>query len=372
MNLKTRVKLLAMYLPQFHAIPENDEFWGKGFSDWVTVKKAVPLFKGHEQPRVPLNNRYYDLSKVEDVRWQAKQAKKCGIDGFGIYHYWFNNEKNLLTKPAEIILNNQDIDIDFFFAWDNTSWKRSWSNVKGGNAWAPLMEKNAKPNGPEILVPYILGKEPDWRNHYNYLKKFFCDERYIKNSNRPVFSIYHYDENIEKMCDYWDSLAREDGFDGMYFIFRFDEEKNIPKERNVFKYEPIFSGWRKLSFFEKTINKIKKIVRGNGTLNCYSYDVIWKKILKNAKSCSRDNMFHSGFVSYDDTPRRGKRGIVVENASAEKLKKYLSELIAISSRQNKEYIFLTAWNEWGEGAYIEPDSVRGDDFAEAIKQSLGG
>lgn len=371
MSLNSRVKLLAMYLPQFHAIPENDEFWGKGFSDWVTVKKARPLFKGHEQPKIPLDNRYYDLSKVENIRWQAEIAKNYGIDGFGIYHYWFNNDKNLLTKPAEILLDNRDIDIGFFFAWDNTSWKRSWSNVKGGNAWAPLMDGGVKPNAPEILVQYILGDETDWLNHYNYLKKFFKDNRYIKKDNQPIFSIYHYDENIERMCNYWNSLAKEDGFAGICFIFRFDDGKNIPDERNVFKYEPNYSGWRKLSFLEKSLNKIKKIIQKSGSLNRYNYDVIWKKILKNAKKCTRDNMYHGGFVSYDDTPRRGKRGIVVENASAEKLKRYLTELMKISSEQKKEFVFLTAWNEWGEGAYVEPDCSHGYEFADAIKQSLG-
>lgn len=104
--MKSKTKIIAMYLPQYHCIPENDEFWGKGFTDWVTVKKAEPLFVGHDQPRVPLGNNYYDLSLKDNIVWQAKLAKQYGIDGFGIYHYWFNNDKNILTKPAEIILEN--------------------------------------------------------------------------------------------------------------------------------------------------------------------------------------------------------------------------------------------------------------------------
>ena len=109
-----KTKLITWYLPQYHRIPENDEFWGEGFTDWVAVKKAQPLFKGHQQPRVPMSNNYYDLSIKDNIVWQAKLAKENGIYGFGIYHYWFNNEKNLLTKPVEIIYDNKDIDINFF------------------------------------------------------------------------------------------------------------------------------------------------------------------------------------------------------------------------------------------------------------------
>ena len=177
-----KTKLIAMYLPQYHQIQENDEFWGEGFTDWITVRNAKPLFEGHDQPKVPLNNNYYDLSFRENVEWQAKLAKQYGIYGFGIYHYWFNNEKNLLTKPAQIIQENKDIDIKYFYAWDNISWKRSWSNVKeSGNAWAPAIEKQKGINsGPCILIPYLIGGEADWKNHYNYLKPYFKDSRYIK------------------------------------------------------------------------------------------------------------------------------------------------------------------------------------------------
>ena len=155
-------KLFAMYLPQYHEIKENSEFWGKGFTDWVGVKAATPLFENHLQPRSPLNKNYYDLSIVDNVKWQASIAKKYGIDGFGIYHYWFNNDKNLLTKPAEIILENKDININYFFAWDNGSWKRTWSKIQG-NDWAPNQDEKINQSGPQVLVEYILGTENDWK-----------------------------------------------------------------------------------------------------------------------------------------------------------------------------------------------------------------
>ena len=171
-----KTKLLTWYLPQYHSIPENNEFWGEGFTDWVTVRNAKPLYRGHQQPRIPLDHNYYDLSIRNDVAWQARIAKEHGIYGFGIYHYWFNNEKNLLTKPAEIIRDDKDIDINYFFAWDNASWVRSWSALSG-NAWAPVADQKYNKNGRTVLIPYILGKENDWENHFNHLIDYFNDSR---------------------------------------------------------------------------------------------------------------------------------------------------------------------------------------------------
>ena len=179
-------KIIAWYLPQYHSIPENDEFWGKGFTDWTTVKRAIPLYKNHHQPRIPLYDNYYDLSIKTNIEWQAKLAKKYGVYGFGIYHYWFNNDKNILTKPANIIHDDKNIDINYLFAWDNASWVRSWSAV-AGNAWAPIADRNqSKYKDRDILIPYILGKERDWKNHYSHLLQHFKDDRYIKDDNKPV------------------------------------------------------------------------------------------------------------------------------------------------------------------------------------------
>ena len=357
-----------MYLPQYHSIPENDAFWGAGFTDWVSVKNANPLYKGHLEPRVPLNRYYYDLSTKKDIVWQAELAKQYGVDGFGIYHYWFNNEKNLLTKPAEIILENKDIDIDFFFAWDNANWKRSWSNVPG-NDWAPAMDHKPKKGEPVILIPYIIGEEQDWINHYNWLRPFFQDKRYLKKENKPLFTIFNYDEQIARMCECWNRLAREDGFEGMHFIFRFEERYHIPDSEYVLKYEPLFSGWSApLSIFQRIIRKIRRTMGIEGGPRKFSYDAVWPVILDNAKAMSRKEVYHGAFVMYDDTPRRGKRGTVVTGATPEKFQSYLSELIEVSQAQNKDFVFLTAWNEWGEGAYLEPDENSGYHYLEAIRQ----
>lgn len=366
-NNNSLPKIIAMYLPQFHCIPENDEFWGKGFTDWVTVRNAQSLYNGHEQPKVPLNNNYYDLSLKNDVEWQAKLAKEYGIYGFGIYHYWFNNDKNLLTKPAEIILNNEEIDINFFFAWDNGNWKRSWSNV-AGNDWAPAMEKSKKKSEPAVLIPYILGGKQDWENHYNSLRPYFHDKRYIKKDNKPVFIIFNYDQKISEMCDYWDELAKKDGLNGVFFIFRYKESYNIPSDKYVFRYEPLFSGWSSIPSFSKRLKrKLKKIIGLSASPTIYFYDEIWNKILDNTRNICDKKIYPGAFVAYDDTPRRGSRGVVVKNSTPEKFRSYLSQLISMVQNQKKDFVFLTAWNEWGEGAYLEPDSVYQMNYLKVIK-----
>lgn len=356
-----------MYLPQFHQIPENDEFWGKGFTDWVTVKKAKPLFEGHQQPKIPLNKNYYDLSLKENVAWQARLAKDYGIDGFGIYHYWFNNEKNILTKPAEIILENKEIDIDFFFAWDNNNWKRSWSNVEG-NDWAPVLD-NDKGSGPTILIPYILGEQEDWIIHYNAVRKYFLDSRYIKKDNKPLFIIFSYDERIAKMCACWDKLAQNDGFNGIFFIFRYEQRFSIPEEYYKFTYEPGFSGVNiPPKIHIKVINKLRRFLGMSQSLRKMSYEEVWDNIISNAKRLDRPEYFHGGFVSYDDTPRRGCSGTVIKGCTADKFKRYLSQLIKISEEQGKEFVFIIAWNEWGEGACLEPSESDGFSYLDICRQ----
>lgn len=364
-------KIIALYLPQFHQIPENDEFWGKGFTDWVTVKNAKPLFEGHKQPRIPLNNNYYDLSLKENVEWQAKLAKDYGIYGFGVYHYWFNNEKNLLTKPAEIMKDDENIETKYFFIWDNGNWKRSWSNVYG-NDWAPLLDTEEVKSGPQILIPYILGSEPDWEKHFEYVLAHFKSKRYIIKDNKPVFCIFGYNKEILEMCNYWDTLAQKAGFDGIYFIFKNTRTNILPSNAPRYSYEPHSSGWwTHLNFFDRVLRKLNLFQPKDKDITKYDYDILWNRLLKSARKHSEEYYYHGAFVSYDDTPRRGaNRAIIVTGETPEKFEKYFSELVKISANQKKDYIFLTAWNEWGECAYLEPDMTTEYKYLEAVRNSL--
>lgn len=189
------MKILALYLPQYHRIPENDNWWGEGFTEWINVKKGTPLFKGHYQPKIPLNNNYYDLSdgNGEVWRWQAELAREYGIYGFCIYHYWFEG-KMLLEKPMEILLRRKDIDVNYCICWANETWRRTWYGLRN-----------------EVLIEQTYGTEDDWKNHFKYLLPFFKDSRYIKIKNRPVIHIYRSSEieNLSLMRTLWDSMAIE-------------------------------------------------------------------------------------------------------------------------------------------------------------------
>jgi hypothetical protein len=364
------VKIIANYLPQYHRIPENDKWWGEGFTDWVAVKTAVPVFINHEQPRVPLNNNYYSLDDVNSIRWQAQIAKKYGVYGFGIYHYWFSSEQQLLQKPAELLLENNDIDIHYMFIWDNLTWKRTWSKLNRGLDWAPAYDDKKAPenaNDSGILAELIYGTEKDWEKHYNYLLPFFKDKRYIKENNRPIFAVFQPRNDIEvlkKMTKYWNKLAKRDGFDGILFL----SKDSVWSERleGKMKYAP-FAPTNKRVFLEYKIKDY--IAKKKGNIGFFNYDKCWKNILKEAKNAKSDT-YLCGFVRYDDSPRRGNKARIIMDASPAKFKKYLSELLKVSKAQGKEYVFLMAWNEWGEGSYLEPDTTSQYDYLKAIQDAL--
>ena len=361
----SNVKVIAAYLPQYHEIPENNKWWGNGYTDWVAVKQTTPIFENHEQPRKPLDNNYYSLDNASDIKWQAELAKKYGVYGFGIYHYWFSDNQQLLTKPAELILENKDIDIKFCFIWDNNSWvNKTWKNVEFTNQWAPKFEENVESeNKNGVLAELKYGDKKSWKKHYDYLKPFFSDSRYIKENNKPIFGIFQPCNNRKKlleMCNYLDTLAKQDGFAGILFISAATFSR---KKLDIdFRYEP-FNVCSPIDYFRR--RKMQK-----RSLKVYDYDSIWKKILFNARFFSSKSTFYGGFVRYDDSPRRGVNANIVKGETPEKFYYYISRLLKISKKQNKKYIYLTAWNEWGEGAYLEPDSNSKYAYLEALKRAV--
>lgn len=366
------IKIIANYLPQFHQIPENDKWWGKEFTDWVAVKKAKPLFKGHIQPKEPLNDNYYSLDNADTIREQAKLARKYGIYGFGMYHYWFNSNLQLLQKPAELILENKDIDINFMFIWDNGSWKRTWSNVKDANDWAPSFDGNTnfeehQKSSNGILAELIYGNEKDWKIHFDYLLQFFKDIRYIKIDNRPVFGFFRPNngfKTVDRMVNFWDTLAKKEGFNGIRCIGR---DSCVGKN---LEYKMRYTPLAPVGLLDRISLGLKRRWSSyTKSIFYYGYDSHWKEILHYAKKSDK-NTFLSGFVSFDDTPRRGKKARILSGANPQKFKKYINKLLKISMKQGKEYLFLSAWNEWGEGMCLEPDKQYGYKWLEALKHAI--
>lgn len=366
--MKDKSKVIINYLPQFHEIPENNKWWGKGYTDWVAVKNAKPLYIEHSQPKIPLDENYYSLDDVNTIRWQAKLARDYGAYGFAIYHYWFNSNLNLLDTPANLILQHKDIDINFCFIWDNATWKRTWSNVKHANDWAPgFDEDSSNLSDSGILAELNYGEEKEWKVHFDWLLPFFKDSRYIKIDNKPVFGFFQpiNDINtIRKMTKYWNALAIQNGFSGVYCMSR--SNYNGLDLNYIFRYTPLVPT-TKVSYIKYKLNDI--LHKRTGKVRFYDYDKCWNEILKEAKK-TKDNVFLSGFVAFDDTPRRGKNGRIITGSSPEKFEMYFTKLLDISSRQNKEFVFLTAWNEWGEGCYLEPDEENKYDYLNALRKAI--
>lgn len=367
-----KTKVFAAYLPQYHETEDNNKFWGLGYTDWVGVRNAKPQFDGHKQPKVPLNENYYDLTNYESIIWQANLAKEYGIDGFNIYHYWFKDGKQELQKPAEILLQHKEININFFFTWDNASWRRTWGNIQG-NDWAPAFDKNMSKSGSATLVEFQYGEEPQWKAHFEYLLQFFKDERYYKIDGKPVFMFIGRSEpdKLLAMGMYWNKLAKEAGFEGMYLATKKKNFFSKPIFDADFSYEPETSAWGKRRAIEKRIADCLgiKTKRDEPVKYIYNYGKVWEQIIKRARNCKSSEICGC-FVKYDDTPRRGKDAMIITEDSPVLFEKYFKEFYAIMCKKNTPFVLMTAWNEWGEGAYLEPDVEDKYGYLESLKRVI--
>ena len=344
-----------MYLPQFHQIPENDKWWGEGYTDWMAVKASKPFYEGHQQPRIPLNDNYYDLMEKKTMIWQADLMHQYGIDGQCFYHYYFQDGRKILEKPAENLLGWKNIDMPFCFCWDSGRWARTWSNIPG-NAWADTFEKKRNKDYEGVLLEQKLGGKEDWLRHFEYLFPFFNDIRYIKVEGLPVF-IIHDPERIyclNEMMEYWKQLAKQMGLPGIYVIGS-NLKYKIPGVDAILLHSPHMF-W-----------KLEKDNTKQGLSVC-DYEETWEMIIKTSPS-SRCKTYYMGITDYDDTPRRGKNGIVLQNYSIDKFYENLCKLYKKSISMGNEFLFINAWNEWGEGMYLEPDNKMGYKYLEAVKQA---
>lgn len=374
------MKIIAFYLPQFHNIPENDEWWGNGFTEWTNVKKAKPLYEGHMQPRVPLGGNYYNLLDDNVKIWQADLAKKYGVYGFCYYHYWFNG-KMLLEKPMEQMLANKEVDIPFCICWANEPWTKAWVGDER-----------------KLLIAQEYGQEEEWKQHFMYLLPFFKDERYITKNGKPLFVFYRPDivPCMKEMIETWDKLAKENGLSGITFAFQSgDYDWNNSKEANLFDYDiefqpPYASHWLYSNDgkFVSALKKCRRLLAGwagkkfgidlyrYGTAQykkmtgqtVANYDSMWQKIIE-AKPV-RSNSIPGAFVKWDNTPRHGERG-QINVGTPEKFEYYLSKQIKHAREDyHEDMIFMYAWNEWAEGGYLEPDEDDKYGYLEAIKRAL--
>ena len=383
------MKVIALYLPQYHRIKENDEWWGTGYTEWSALKKGHAYVEGQYQPRIPLNNNYYDLTDIDVMKWQVKIAKENGIYGFCFYHYWFNG-KLLLEKPLEAFLKHTEIEFPYYFCWANERWTRVWEGD----------------NNPKVLMEQEYSDYEDVDAHFNYWLPFFKDKRYMKNGNRPILNIYNPiaipPRHLKYMIKRWNELAINAGFDGISFSYLCAESMcymgNAHKKYFDYgiEYEPSYAqhleddarkGRRHYyrGYFAHAVAHrfpwIKKVMKKrstpkseqeniDGVKTIRSYDKDWNTIL-NIKHNDYSKYIPGAFVDWDNTPRRGRAGKLILGASPEKFENYFTLLVKRAKTiYHSDSIVIFAWNEWSEGGYLEPDEKYGYAYLNAIRRVL--
>jgi hypothetical protein len=365
----TKIRAIAIYLPQYHPIPENDFWWGKGFTEWTNVTKARPLFEGHQQPRYPSDLGYYDLRVPETREEQARLAKQYGIEGFCYYHYWFGNGKQILNRPFEEVLKNKKPDFPFMLCWANETWKGIW--------FGDFQNK--------ILIEQTYPGVDDYKNHFNYLLEAFKDERYITIDGKPVFYVYRVSEipDIKLFVDTFRECAQLYGLRGIYLLAgrcpqNWNPEKYgfdgvIGSEFAEMRYSKSAKSYKKRSFLEKLLNKKESVNINVETRNSpliIPYSEAIKFLIPNKKFDF--DYFPCAIPNWDNTPRAENKGMVLHGSTPNLWKKHFSQAIqcAKNNKSDRQIVFIKSWNEWAESNYLEPDSQWGHAYLSTLQDCL--
>lgn len=359
------IKVLAFYLPQFHPVPQNDAWWGKGFTEWTNVAKAKPLFKGHLQPLLPADLGFYDLRVPEVREAQARLAEDFNIHGFIYYHYWFGDGEMILETIAERMLELQKPNFPFCFCWANESWSGIWHGLEN-----------------KILVEQRYFGEKDIVRHFNYLLPFFRDERYIKVEGKPVFFIYE-PLNIPDSKAYLDQYrtqAKAVGFPDLFIVCSSKGSDSL--DYIELGYDATVSNSFHISFDAERNNYlqasyVQKIVRKFKTLLTRKREPILvdcHKIYANVTYKNTNVETYPMVVpNWDNTPRSKERGVVMLNSSPAHFKKEVKKAVSFLKNQpmpHNKFLIVKSWNEWAEGNILEPDTRHGLQYLQAIKETL--
>lgn len=386
--MTTRARLIALYLPQFHPIPENDAWWGKGFTEWTNVAKAKPLFRGHYQPHLPADLGYYDLRVPEVREAQAELATKAGIEGFCYYHYWFGG-KRLLERPFCEVVRSGKPEFPFCLCWANQTWSGVWHGEPG-----------------RTLIEQTYPGIEDNRRHFFALLDAFLDKRYLRHEGRPIFVIYQPSEipDVKIFIEQWQELAAKNGLPGLHFIAHlFARDADWDFRANGFDSCMIVS---LLSIFRMGLLQMLLGQEGNDhllALKRWRLDIdrqlfdgvmshwFWRRyrkllgkfgnsvhLYKHAlpyllDGCSdREGIYPTIIPNWDNTPRSHNGGRVLHGSTPELFRLHLrGALDLVKARPFEDRIvFVKSWNEWAEGNYLEPDKKFGHEYLNVIKEEI--
>lgn len=349
-------KFIAFYLPQFHPIPDNDKWYGKGFTEWTNVAKGKPLFRGHYQPHIPADLGFYDLRLRDTVVAQTELAKEYGVDGFCYWHYWFGNGRRLLEKPFQALVADKTIDFPFSLAWANETWeKKLWDNNK----------KN------EIIAEQLYPGKKDYIDHFYALLEAFSDKRYIRVNGKLFFVIYKPLDcpDIDVFIKTWRELAEKEDLGDFYFVAKDfdcrDKEKLLSLGFDAIYNDTVLNIHHKLNMLSKIRLKVQRDVFGMPTTFKYK-DAIKYMVTEDDYE---DNIFPLVAPNWDHSPRSGRKSLILTECDPVFFGKIIGEAIkAIKGKPTEQQIvMIRAWNEWGEGNHLEPDLKYGRGYLEQLK-----
>lgn len=364
--------IIAFYLPQFHPFPENDEWWGKGFTEWTNVGKAKPLFKGHNQPRVPTELGYYDLRLPIVREQQAQMAKDAGVTAFCYWHYWFGNGKRLIPEVFDEVLSSGKPDFPFCLGWANHSWMAKDWNSDGTTRERMLMEQT---------YPGLN----DAKMHFEFLLKAFKDNRYLKVDNKPLLYIFRPKELPLIYVQMFKQWTKEAGFKDLLLIGQLNNA--VEKEIQIQKNELIKNGYDyvtiqrigKNAILEKQFKgqvRLTKLLKEISSL-LFKTPPFLQDYSKTYKYMVREidrnpDVIPSILPQWDHSPRSGFNGVILKNCTPDVFYKHTKEVFAIVKEKepNSRIVFLKSWNEWGEGNMMEPDLTYGRGFIEALRKAV--
>lgn len=373
--MQKKIRPIAINLPQFYPIPENDLWWGKGFTEWTNVTKAQPLYDGHYQPQLPADLGFYDLRLADSRKAQADMAKQYGFYGFCYYHYWFNG-KRLLERPVDEILTTGQPDFPFMLCWANDNWTRRWDGLD-----------------KEVLLSHEYSADDDIA-HIKHLIKYFKDPRYIRVDNKPVFILYKpfLLPDPEATALRWREVAAQYGIDLYlcHMVFGYSPQWNLLLKGfdATIDFEPfgvrrfvhpkysnkILGINRKLSMPERIRNKFvknKKLQSDKKLLNVYDYKSMYENLLP--LSGIGYKIYPSIVPGWDNSPRRRDDPSMILDESTPQLfgnwvEKVINDFKPYSADEN--FIFINAWNEWAEGNHLEPCQKWGRQYLDVLKKEL--
>lgn len=355
MTLSARA--VAFYLPQFHPIPENDSWWGQGFTEWTNVARARRLYPGHVQPLVPADLGFYDLRVSETRAAQAELAQEYGVEAFAYWHYWFGNGRRILERPFQEVLDSGEPDISFCLAWANQTWSGIWHGDAG-----------------RVLVEQRYPGVDDFRAHFEAVLPAFRDPRYLRVDGRPVFYVFRPEQlpDAAVFVDCWQDLARAAGIEGLYLVAEMSDllgrgptyERVAEDGFDAGVYMRMPAGDSRSAVLRMRV--LRKLAGGP---EVFPYSADW------------DAQNHTGpaiqpcvYPNWDNTPRSGRGGVVLHGATPDKFAQNLRQAVAsVSSRPWEErLVWLKSWNEWAEGNHLEPDLRYGRAWLEALREALRG